>query len=101
MIIVKLRLLGLAMGIVTLLTLTACGASSVYATDDGGGKGRTDTGARSAVVAFLAAARMGRPVREEEVRVGLQLRVRETAEVIAFETLEGGRTIHLSIVAQA
>ncbi len=43
MILVKLRLLGLAMGIVTLLTLTACGASSVDATDDGGGKGRTVT----------------------------------------------------------
>ncbi len=43
MILAKLRLLGLAMGIVTLLTLTACGASSVDATDDGGGKDRTET----------------------------------------------------------
>ncbi len=41
MILAKLRLLGLAMGIVTLLTLTACGASSVDATDDG--KDRTET----------------------------------------------------------
>ncbi len=47
MILVKLRLLGLGVGIATLLTLTACGAAPAEGTDEAavGGKDRTATDA--------------------------------------------------------